>query len=146
MDNATRAPDKYPQSTSELQLPLILGMAADAGSPSTVPQPPLLANEISTVRPNERKNMTDAVTDSLVLKQEPRKHIGENKTGARKITKKVDLTRDHRRKIQQTHKIVGAKHMRASQLSFGSPWLFGEAIKKEHDSNWSGAYEEVLDK
>ena len=125
MEIARRIPDEDPPSAPDRQLRLITRMPADTDEPSTEPQQSLLANTINSVQHDGGKNKTDPVTASHVIKREPlrnsvgksleaaSKNIGDNKSDARKMSKKVDLTRDHSRQLEQIHEIVGAKQVTA---------------------------------
>ena len=55
------------------------------------------------------------------------------------------LQRDLSRELETIYEAIGSKQVTATQLSFAPPFILQSALKHEHDSNWTEAYEEVLD-
>lgn len=56
------------------------------------------------------------------------------------------IIRDASRELEEIHDVIGSKQVTASRLTFAPPWILQEALKREHDSNWQGAYVEVREK
>lgn len=58
----------------------------------------------------------------------------------------AELQRDTSRELNNIYEIVGSKQMTAAQLAFAPPFVLHEALKQEHESNWTDAYEEVSER
>lgn len=53
------------------------------------------------------------------------------------------LVRDISAELEKIHEIIGSKQFTARQLTFAPPFIFEDAFKAEHSSNWVNAYDEV---
>ena len=65
--------------------------------------------------------------------------------GSLQDTTGQSLQRDISRDLDRIHEVIGSKQVTATQLTFAPRFILEEALKSEHDSNWTDAYEEVPD-
>lgn len=110
---------------------------------ATNPSSTLLANKQPTCR-DGGKDIDDVTPQTKNKAHKDVGSYGDNERSQQAVDVKP-LTRDNTRELQLIHDNIGTKQVSASHLSFASPWIMEEALKHEHDSNWSGAYMEVPD-
>lgn len=48
--------------------------------------------------------------------------------------------------LDEIHNVIGSQQVSVSKLAFAPPWIIEQAFDKEHQSNWSDAYQTVPEK
>ena len=119
--DATPVPDSPPPQTLHLQNSL-LAVTADSAN-----QQPTLTN-----RPDGGQR--DIGTYAATIRNGTEQGVS-GRTLERDISRELDIIYD----------AVGSKQVTATQLSFSPPFILQDALKREHDLNWVGAYDEIAD-
>lgn len=53
---------------------------------------------------------------------------------------------DKGRILDEIHDVIGSQQVSGGKLAFAPPWIIEQAFEKEHQNNWSDAYEQVREK
>lgn len=56
------------------------------------------------------------------------------------------LQSDKNRILDEIHDVIGSQQVSGGKIAFAPPWIVEQTFAKEHESNWSDAYETVVEK